>query len=459
MNTSTSPKPYYLGCDASKGYCDFVIITASKKVVEKPFQLDDTSVGHESLREILGSFFCRYPDGLLYSGVESTGGYETNWYQMLFKLSDVMNVKVSRLNPVGVNHNKKAALGRNSTDKISALAIAYYLIDHPGNIIYNPIDPFAPLRKEWKFIKMLCKQKIQLVNQLESTLYTTHPQMLEYWNHHLARWFLLVIAKYPSAKKLAGATVKGVSKIPYVTQSKAKALIQGARQSVGSEQDKVSEIRVKALAGQLLHMDKFIQQQTQLMIQHTPIAGVEILTSFNGIAEFSAVGLMLIIGDINRFASCEKWCSYIGVHPIYVKSGDQLGEIHMSKKGSKEARWILFNVAKSAIVHDEMIGKLYESYLQKGKEKMAAIGIMMHKIARIIYGMLKHKQKYDPAIDEKNRQNQNHKERDDGKVDKNRRYQKPDQKAPISKRQKKKRQLEYQDTPQYPTSIIREKFT
>ncbi len=452
-----SSNKYYLGCDASKGYCDFVIINASKVVVESNFQLDDTAEGHKSLKNTLERFFGCYPDPQLYAGLESTGGYENNWYRMLFNLEHIMKVKVCRLNPVGVNHNKQASLDRNSTDKISARAIALYLIDHPKNIVYNRIDPFVTLRKEWKFIKMLKKQEVQLVNQLESALYTTHPQILVHWHHKLSRWLLLVVEKYPSAQKLARATVKTVAKIPYVVESRAKELIQSARQSVAAEQDEVSQIRVKALARQLLHMDTLIKQQTKLMIQYTPIAQLDLLTSFNGIGEFSAVGLMLIIGDINRFENSRQWCAYIGIHPVYEDSGDGSWGYRMSKKGSKEARWILFNVAKSAIVHDEMISKLYNAYLQKGKEKMAAIGIIMHKIARIIYGMLKHNRKYDPAIDEKNRQSHKEKQTTDIKVDKNRRYQQPDKKAPISKRQKKKRQLYLQESTE-PTSRIREKF-
>jgi hypothetical protein len=38
-------KSYYLGGDASKGYCDFVIVDSSKKTVESNFQLDDTIQG------------------------------------------------------------------------------------------------------------------------------------------------------------------------------------------------------------------------------------------------------------------------------------------------------------------------------------------------------------------------------------------------------------------------------
>jgi len=179
------------------------------------------------------------------------------------------------------------------------------------------------------------------------------------------------------------------------------------------------------------------------MSKHCSGEELEILTSFKGIGTDSAVGLLFIIGDVNRFATSKKISSYIGVHPALCDSGDGKKEVHMSKKGSKEARVILFNVTKSAIVDNEMINGLYEGYLGKGKCPMSAIGILMHKIFRIIYGMLKHRQKYDPSIDEANRNKTGEKKKNIDKskqeTDKNRRYQPHDQSAPISRRQAKKR--------------------
>ncbi len=121
--------------------------------------------------------------------------------------------------------------------------------------------------------------------------------------------------------------------------------------------------------------------------------------------------------------------------------GDGKLVTRMSKKGRKEPRWILYNVTMSAINCNEMIKTLYEGYLKKGKEKMVAIGIIMHKILRIIYGMLKHKRKYDPKIDQTNRARKftNKKESDKTKKDKSRRYQAYDPNAPVSHRQEKER--------------------
>ena len=76
----------------------------------------------------------------------------------------------------------------------------------------------------------------------------------------------------------------------------------------------------------------------------------------------------------------------------------------MSKKGRCEPRLILFNVARTAINCNPLIKEIYEKHVKRGMPKMAAIGCVMHKILRIVFGMLKNKQNFDPDIDKRNRE-------------------------------------------------------
>ncbi|MCF8049789.1 MAG: hypothetical protein K9L59_01025, partial [Desulfobacterales bacterium] len=60
---------------------------------------------------------------------------------------------------------------------------------------------------------------------------------------------------------------------------------------------------------------------------------------------------------------------------------------------------------------------------------MDAIGVCMHKILRVVYGMLKNRTPFDPQIDKTNRQRAAGKTADP-KADKSRRYQDFDPAAP-----------------------------
>ena len=85
-----------------------------------------------------------------------------------------------------------------------------------------------------------------------------------------------------------------------------------------------------------------------------------------------------------------------------------------------------------------LLSLIYKERLEKGMVKMAANGYCMHKILRIIYGMLKTNRAFDPEIDRINRI-KNIQPRKKTRKDKIRKYQDYDAKAPVSRRQKKKR--------------------
>ena len=437
---------YYLGGDVSKGYCDFVILDDAKKIVEPNFQLDDTPSGHQGLNFVLKEFREKHPYAPIYAAVESTGGYENNWYHLLWEMREPLDLNVARLNPLGVKRHRDAKLQRVVTDKISARNIAEYLIAYHERVIYNQKDYFSPLKRQWKFVRMIKKQHAQLMSLLESLMYVAHPQMIKYCSEDVYDWTLAVLKQYPTAENLAHATVKTLSTIPYVTEDRARELIKEAKTSVASALEPGMASLIQATVEQIINLRKSISSQVNEMIDSYShlFPEIEILTSFKGIAEYSAFGLLLEIGSIDRFPSVKKLASFFGVHPAYKQSGDGTPIVKMSNKGRKEPRWILFNVAKSAVVCNEMIKDLYNEYLERGISKMSAIGIMMHKILRIIYGMLKHNTKYDPEIDKAYRNRMKKRNKNDSqpyrsKPDKNRRYQAYDRNAPISKRQTKKR--------------------
>jgi hypothetical protein len=131
--------------------------------------------------------------------------------------------------------------------------------------------------------------------------------------------------------------------------------------------------------------------------------------------------------------------SFFGLHPEYKSSGDGVGVVKMSKKGRSAPRKILYMIALTAIKSNPLIKQVYEKHQKLGKHNMAIIGICMHKILRIIYGMLKHNKPFGPKIDLTNQQRSKRAEKSKDRKETSRRFQDYDAKAPISNRQTKKR--------------------
>ena len=432
-------KPFYMGIDVSKGYADFMIINAQKKPVIQSFQLDDTFEGHQTLYNIVGRFLAKHPNSMLFAGMESTGGYENNWYNSLVAFQSSLNIQTSRLNPLGVKRNSQADLKKNTTDKISAQNIAEYLVAHPEKVAYQQQDQLAGLRKQWGFIQMLTKQRTQFLNQFKGLLYTSNPELLGYCQSETPAWVLKLAIKYPSAARLKRANVKSVANIPFVSKEKAQQLATNAKRSVASATDTETEQLIIATARQIIHLNQTIDTQSQRMINNCKLPEVELLKTFDGISDKSAIGLIIEIQTVKRFATAKKLASFFGAHPVYKISGDGVGGIKMSKQGRKQPRHILYMITLAAIKCDPLIKQIYEKHQRNGKHNMAAMGICMHKILRIIYGMLKHNKPFDPRIDIANRQLSAQAKEAVPKKNASRRFQEYDTKAPVSRRQKKKR--------------------
>jgi len=430
---------YYLGCDVSKGYADFIILDSAKKIIEPVFQLDDTFEGHNQFYRFLQDFFKQYPGATLFSAVESTGGLENNWLSLFKKLSDLMDIKATRINPVGPNALHKASLKRNSNDAISAKLIAEYLITYPEKVNYTSDDPYISLRKQWNLIEMYKKQKTQLLNQLSILLYTSMPFLVKYCKDGTPHWLLNLLSKYPCSSKLTKTKESTLAKIRYISHKRAQLIIADAKQSIGSVDDEATSFVIKSIVEQILQLKNRIEKHKHYMVTRCDLPEVKLLQSFQGIGVYSAIGLVLNIVSVDRFPSAKHLASYFGVHPVYKISGDGSGRFRMSKKGRAVPRQILYMVARSSIIHNPLIIEVYINHLKRGNTKSSALGVCMHKILRIVFGILKHQKEFDPEIDKQNRNKTRIIKKNNTASDIKRRYQEKSIDAPVSRRQSIKR--------------------
>jgi transposase len=444
-------KTGYLGIDVSKGYADFLLLDGEGNILEEVFQLTDCKRGRQKLKEIITDW---QQQGLkaLFCGVESTGGYENNWYSYLrtgFKDSDVY---VCRINPKGVKSIGEASLKRTITDAISAENIATYMISFPKKLDYGIQK--APLMEEFKegrqhvtCIRMHQKQKVQLNNQLEKLLYQYFGEMLVYCRHGMPVWLLSMLVKYPTAETVVEAGVKELCAIKNISQEKAKAIIGKAKHNMQDVSRQIAHM-ITVTAREILHKEALIKEEKQYLTEmHIKSEDVILLNGIPGLGVDSAVSIALEIEDAGRFETAKKLTAFFGTHPTFKQSGDGLWGNHMSKKGRGEIRAMLYMTALTGIRYNPVLKQVYARSRAKGMKHYPAMGVTMHKLLRIIYGVLKNKTAFNPETDELNQQRSTKKQHDkqqqdktDEKVKKQKkhRFQEVSTDAPISKRREQK---------------------
>lgn len=410
-------KELFLGIDASKGYADFALMNVALELSEPCFQLDDTNSGHEKLREIIETYFLSNPEMILYCGIESTGGYERNWLNYLLSLGVRFKMKSTLINPALVKGISKAALNRSITDETSAVNVALYLANFKSKILYLQEDgqqknPFESGRSLYTYQKMIVKQSVQLQNQLEKIIYQHFSEVLVYCRHGMPKWLLRVLNKYPSPKDICKAGTSKLVRIKGISQQCAQGLINKAEKNSQSCDRNIAFI-ISHITTEIIHKEEEIAAIDKYMAMeysHHPL--VKLLDTIMGVGTMTAILILFEIEDINRFATAKKLVAYFGLNPEYRISGDGKWGNHLSKKGRKMMRARLYMSCLTAATRDPMMKQLYARYRGMGKDHYFAMGVLMHKMLRVIYGMLKSGKTYDIAIDQQNRDKASEKQGD-----------------------------------------------
>lgn len=439
----------FVGIDVSKGYADFMFLDGQKQPIEKPFQLDDNWEGHRQLEALLKQIQQQHNIGIFYCGVESTGGFENNWYAMLQRAAKTFPLKVSRLNPAGVKANMEAGLKRNITDSLSSRYIAEYLICHADKVNYNQgsASVYNACRSLHRHLQLLTKQQTQLVNQLLQLLYSSFPELLVYCRHGIPQWLLALLMKYPARERIGRQNEERLTKIKFITTEKARALLGKAKQSVAAATDPVMEELIKSLAQQIIDKQSVIDTHKKQLTAACKGAEVDLLDSIPGFGRYIAAVMMIEIENISRFPSAKHLTSYFGIHPELKQSGDKAA-FRMSKKGRSAPRAMLYLAGLSALRCDEHIKAIYHRQRKLGKSHKQAMGAVMSKLLRMVFGILKSNKPYDVATDKanigKNAERKQPETKQQEEIKNKRRYQQWSSQAPLSNKQSKKRKAHSQ---------------
>lgn len=402
----------FLGADVSKGHCDFVFINSEGKELSSVFQLDDTRQGHDGLLQRIAAAREEFDFAKVAVAVESTGGYENNWFNTLQRCNAGAGIDVFRINPIRTFYESRSEGRKSIDDGVSARVIASHIRKNYG--LYTSkrqeVEQNSELRKHLRSLNNCIaahtKQEVRLKNTLEKILYSSIPELLAFKGEKYSNWFLELLLQFPGKVQIIKAGVEGLSSIRHLSVSKATKIIEALDKSVGSEDSVTSEI-IEDLASEIKHLqmkNKKLSKKLFTYGMRIYASKLEIVTSIRGIADDTAIKLLLEIGPVHRFNSASKLVAFFGLNPVFKSSGDYVGKAKMSKAGSSTARAILFMAAKNVVLHEPFFKAIYARHRALGKSHMSAIVIVMSKLTRVIYGMLKSNQAFDAGIDKFNQE-------------------------------------------------------
>ena len=134
-----------------------------------------------------------------------------------------------------------------------------------------------------------------------------------------------------------------------------------------------------------------VGERIKRIVQDNPEA--KLLISIPGISYYSALLIVSEIGDIKRFSSARKLCSYVGLVPSVHSSGGRTRYGSITKRGSKWLRWILVELSRHFVNGSKRMEKMYLR-VSRSHGKNAARVSVAREMLKVIYYMLRDKRPY-----------------------------------------------------------------
>ena len=338
--------------------------------------------------------------------MEPTGHYWKAFANFMLKQAKIAVVLV---NPY---HTKTAKeLDDNSqtkSDKKDALTIAKLVKDGRYFETYLPHDIYAELRGLTTTRNSMNKRKKSIINTITAVMDEYFPEFEKVFKHPFkgkAAMHLLKVCPTPKFVLELGeeGVLEEIKKVVKKTVGRKKAveLVETARESIGVDYGEyAARFKVQQLIEELELIIKqldAVETEMSKALKKTEIA--EYLLSIDGMGIVSLAMCLGELGNPLRFEDARQMSRLAGYNLIEDSSGKNKSGTCISKRGRKNLRCVLYQIAITMVATNKKMRQLYD-YLktreQNPLKKMQALVVISKKILTLIFTLSKKKVYYEP---------------------------------------------------------------
>ena len=340
-------------------------------------------------------------------GMEPTGHY---WKAFANWLEKQDGIKVVLVNPYATKQAKE--LDDNSqtkSDKKDALTIAKLVKDGRYFELYLPHGVYAELRGLSTTRTGLNKRKNALKNTITAVMDEYFPEYGEVFkcplsgkaSRHILKTcpfpkFILELGEDGVTDEIKKAVKKTVGR------KKAAQLIETAKESIGVDYgEEAAGLKLRLMLEELELLEKQTEELEGQMadaLHQTDYA--DFLLSIKGIGIVTLAACLGELGDPTRFEDSRQMSRMAGYNLVEDSSGKNKSGTKISKRGRKNLRCVLYQMALTMVATNDEMKQLYHYLKTREKaplRKMQALIVVSKKILALIHTLAKKKENYDPG--------------------------------------------------------------
>lgn len=186
-----------------------------------------------------------------------------------------------------------------------------------------------------------------------------------------------------------------------VGRKKARQLVEAAQESIGVDYgEEAARLKLRLLINEL----ELLEQQTEELERQMSYAlgktdYAEFLLTIKGIGIVTLAACLGELGDPTRFDNPRQMSRMAGYNLVEDSSGKNKSGTKISKRGRKNLRSVLYQMALTMVATNDEMKELYNYLKTREKDslrKMQALIVVSKKILTIIHTLAKKKESYDP---------------------------------------------------------------
>ena len=371
----------------------------------KPIEFSNSEEGFETLKAWIEDLKKKHGLDKVIPGMEPTGHY---WFNLGKFLQD-NGMRPVHVNPHHVKKSKEMDDNDPSkNDRKDPKVIAGLVNEGRYFYPYIPDGIYAEIRVLSGLRVQAQSEITRLKNRIARWFSIYFPNYKDVYGNVGAVSGLMILRVAPLPEDIVKLGVDGVNriwrdaKLRGVGIKRAKILVEAAEHSVGSrDAQEAARIELQML---LSDYDRQTGREADLMalinekIREVPY--IDKLLEIRGIGLKTVVGFVAEVGDIKRFDDPKQIQKLSGYAIVKNQSGKHKGESHISYRGRKRLRYVLYEAAVSVVSHSPEFRSIHQYYTTRDKnplKKMQSMIAVACKLIRIFYVILKNGTKYDAA--------------------------------------------------------------
>ena len=375
------------------------------RIGKKVFCFENTSEGFE--RFLKWTLKIREEAGKteIMIGMEPTGHY---WFNLGRYIRD-QGFGMCLVNPAAVKKAKELADNDPSKDDCKDPGIIAGLVkDGNYSIPYMPEGIYAEIRNLYELRERVAESLVRNKNWLARWLAIYFPEYLQVYSDPYSISGAAILKETPLPEDILELGIEGICqiwrkhKMRGIGMKRAKALYEAAQKSIGCHTGReAARIEIRQL---LEDMDRdqerirFLNKELEERLKEVP--NTDKVLRIPGISTIIMAGLIAEIGDPSRFTDPKQIQKLAGLAIRTNESGKHIGEKHISYRGRKRLRGILYRAALILICKNPEFAQVHAYFTGRTKnplKKMQSVIAVGCKALRVIYTILTKGVEYDPS--------------------------------------------------------------